>query len=336
MPDVSLENVIALNEELAALSAAGVAIDLGDTHGSLESTLAKVNSNLALRASQGESVYAALSESDDLPTAYQNALLASVETNEPSLVLEGVTRQAIANNEMRSSAGYSLLQPLIVFALAYCGFIFLCLYFSPTLERIYGQMRETPNLGVRFLATCREWMPIWAPLVPLLVGLAIEAWKWRSGSRRIWLPGSRKYFSTINHATFAEQAASLLESQVAVPESLRIAAKATNDTNLASAVETVALAHNQTEPLSPADYKKLSSLPPFLRWVLTSNSDRDSLAQMLRFAAETYRRSADRQEGVWYLLLPTVIAAVLGGAIVFAFALVMFGTYIALLYDLAL
>jgi type II secretory pathway component PulF len=335
MNDVTLEQIMALNEELSALAAAGVPVDLGDSRTTLQNTLSRINSSLARYVGQGQPMTAALADGPELPDRYQNAMLTGLETNRPELVLEGVTRQPTAYDDLRRTVSYALVQPLILLALAYVGFIVLCLTFAPMVEDVYEQIRQQPNSGARLLAICREWMPVWVPLVPVGMLFAVVAWRWRPSFSKPWLLGSSRYFTTINCATFAEQAADLISANVPVPESLRLAAKSTDDAGLISAVESIVAADQKAEPLSTVEYQNLRSLPPFLRWVLVSNLDKDSLGQMLRFAGETYRQSVDRQAALWRVLMPAFAGALLGGLIVFAFALSMFGTYVALLYDLA-
>jgi type II secretory pathway component PulF len=335
MNDVSLEDVLALNEELSALAAAGVPLELGAGNASTAETLAKINASLALRTSLGQPVGAALAEDDKLPAVYQNALLTGLQTNQLSLALDGVSRQPIAWDDLRRTVGQALVQPLIVLALAYCGFIFLCLGFGPTLAGVYEQMREQPSWGVRLLALGREWMSVWVPLVPLLVILAIFLWRRRTHHERPWLPGSRHYFATITRATFAEQLASLLAANVPLPESLRLAGKSTADPALIAASERIAATRERNEPLAVADEQQLAALPPLLRWALTGDLGGESLPDMLRFIAETYRQSAQRQATVWHIALPTFVGAILGGAIVLFYSLSMFGPYIQLLRDLA-
>jgi type II secretory pathway component PulF len=335
MNDITLEEVFALNEELASLSAAGVPIELGATDLSTEEALTRINARLALRTSLGQPISAALTDDQELPPLYQHALLTGLESNQLSLALEGVSRQPAAWNDLRKTAAQALIQPLIVLALAYCGFIFLCLRFAPNLADIYEQIRMEANGGVRFLTICRAWMPVWVPLVPLLIIVAIIAWRRQSNLRRPWLPGSGRYFAAVTHAMFAEQLASLLEAHVPLPESLRLASQATGDRALIAACNTIGAAHERGEQLTAADNHNLTALPPLLRWALTGDLGGESLPQILHFAAETYRQSAERQAAMWHVALPTLVGAFLGGLIVLGYGLSVFGPYISLLRDLA-
>ncbi len=334
MHDVTLEQVMDLNEELASLSAAGVPIDLGDPQHSTEELLAQINAALALRTSLGQPIDAALTDDQNLPTVYRNAVLTGLQTNQWSLALDGMSRQPTAWDDLRSTTGQALVQPLIVLVLAYFGFIVLCLTFFPAIDGIYEQLRAQPNWGVRFLAFSRAWMPVWVPLVPLLIVAGIIFWHRREHRHRPWVPGSRRYFATVAYSTFAEQLSKLLAAGVSLPASLRLAGKASSDELLMRTSEVIAAARERNEPWTAGAQAQVSALPPLLRWVLTSNLEGESLPELLRFTAETYRQSADRQSDVWHIALPTVLSALLGGAIVLGYGLSLFIPYLNLMVDL--
>ena len=334
MTNVSLEEVLALNEELAALDKAGIPIELGDSDRSTEESLAKINSSLALRTSLGQPLDTALVEDTNLPAVYRYAMLTGLEANQPALALDGVSRQPVAWTSLHRTLGRALLQPTILLVLAYLGFIFLCLVFAPTLADIYDQVRQLPNVGVRILMACRRWMPVWVPLVPLLVVAGMLLWNARWKVSRPKLFGSRPYLRTVTNAVFAEQVASLLAAGVPFGESVRTAAKASGDRDLVAAAEIVAT-HERGQPLSAADTQTLAVFPPLLRWALTQDLGDEPLPDMLRFIGDTYRQSAERQAGIWQAALPTFVGAFVGGLILLVFSLSMFGPYIGLLYDLA-
>jgi type II secretory pathway component PulF len=334
MYDVTLEKVMALNEELASLSAAGVPINLGDPQHSTEESLADINAALALRTSLGQPIDAALTDDQSLPTVYRNAVLTGMRTNQWYLALDGMSQQPTAWYDLRNTTGQALVQPLIVMVLAYFGFIVLCMTYFPAIDGIYQQLRAQPNWGVRFLAFSRAWMGVWVPLVPLLIVAGIILWHRRELRHRPWLPGSRRYLTKVAYSTFAEQLSKLLAAEVPFVESLRLAGKATNDESVMRTAEVVAAAREHNDAWTAGDEMELSTLPPLLRWVLTSNLEGESLPELLRFTAETYRQSADRQSAVWHIALPTVLSALLGGAIVLGYGLSLFVPYLNLMVDL--
>ncbi len=335
MNEVTLEEILALNEELAALDEAGVPIELGDPAQTTQEALAKINARLALRTSLGQPLQGALTEEVELPPMYQHALLAGLESNQLPLALDGVSRQPIAWDDLRRTLGQALLQPLVILALAYCGFIFLCLRYAPTLESIYDQLRVAPSWSLQLLLWGREWMLVWVPLVPLLVVAGIYLWRRPTVPHKPWLPGSQRYFATVMRSVFAEQVASLLEAGVPLPHSLRLAGKSSGDSELTAASETLAHAQENNQPLSAVDEVRLNAFPPLLRWALTGDLGGEPLPQILRFIAETYRQSTQRQASAWHFALPALIGALVGGLIVLVYCLSLFGPYVQLLYDLA-
>jgi type II secretory pathway component PulF len=334
MSSPSLEEVLALNEELAALDEAGIPIELGDSNRPTNESLAKINSSLALRTSLGQPVDTALVEDAELPMIYRYAMLTGLEANQPSLTLDGVSWQPAAWKDFHRTLGRALLQPLILVVLAYFGFIFLCLWFAPMLAEMYEQVQQEPNIGVRILMFCRRWMSVWVPLVPLLLAVGIFLWNSPRKVVRPHLLASRHYLRTVTNAVFAEQLASLLTSGVPFAESVRTAANASGDPDLMAAGAVVAT-HERGTPLPAAVAQKLAVFPPLLRWALTQDLGGESLPDMLRFIGETYRQSAERKASIWQVALPTFLGALIGGLILLAFSLSMFGPYIGLLYDLA-
>ena len=296
--------------------------------------LDRANSSLALRTSRGQSVADALADNEELPGIYRHALQSGLRSDDLTTVLDGVSRQSTAEADMRRTFGQSFIQPLVLFALAYAGLILLCLKFSPTLEGIYDQLRQEPNAGVALLRAARHWLPVWGPLIPVLTVVVVLLWRRGSGRIRLWIPFAGRYAATVAHANFAEQLATLVEKDVPLPDALELASGVTGNHALVTATQALAAAHQRGEKLT-ADDHSLRRLPPLLRWALTGDLGDQPLPEILSFAAQTYRQSAERQAAVWRLALPALIGALLGGAIVLAYGLSMFGSLIGLLRDLA-
>lgn len=334
MKQVTLDQVLALNRELAALAEAGVPVGLGTRPSTVEALLDKANSSLALGAGRGRTLPEAVSQLGALPDSYRSALEAGVLSGNLTTVLQGVSRQSTANDELRRTVELSLVQPLVLMTLAYAGFYVLCLRFSPTLESFYDQLGQAPSTGVVFLRAARNWLPVWGPLVPALALGLVMYWRRSACGARSWLPWTTRYRATVAHATFAEQLANLLDHEVALPEALELAAGVTDDPAIMASAGDLAAAQRQSEALAEND-SRLRPLPPLLRWSLTGDLGDQSLPDMLRFAAQTYRQSSDRQAAIWRVALPTVIGTVVGGAIVLAFGFAMFGPLARLFQDLA-
>ena len=334
MSNVSVDDVLALNEQLALLDRAGVPIDLGDSSRSTEQSLALINDRLLLRTRLGQPAIQAIAEDDQLPAVYRYAVLTGIETGRTDAVLDGVSSQALVWDDLRQSLGRALLQPLVLLMFAYGGMIFLCLWFSPSLEGVYAQVQERPNQGVQILIFLRQWMGLWVPLVPLLAAAAIFLFNRGAFARRPALIGSEKYLRTTMGSAYAEQVARLLSAGVPLGESVRLAGRSSGDEQFAAASEVVAT-HEQGAPFTNDEKRLLRVFPPMLKWALTADLGGESLPELLRFISRWYRRSAEQQSANWQIALPTVVGAILGGVILLLFSLSMFGPYIGLLRDLA-
>jgi len=350
MCNVTLQEVFALNEELAALAAVGIPSNLspGASPEKVAALLEQINGNLTLRSNLGQSLIAATTENEEMPPVYRSALEAGLRSNRLSATLDGLSRQVTADNELRTTISRSLTAPLIVLCLAYLGFVFLCLYYSPTLEGMYQQVGQEPSPSTQFLVAMREGLPLWATLFPLLMVGAVIAWRrsFRNGGSRSgdgggWqrlIPGARRYRAAARNANFANQLTVLMENGLSLAESLPVAAAVTGDAALIvasaelSAKLPAAHAQGTTEA---ADPKVLLALPPLLRWALTGDLGEQSLPEILRFAEKTYRLQAEHRAAVWRTILPATIGAGLGGAVVLAYGLSVFGPFVQLLKDIA-
>lgn len=186
MSNITLENVVAVNQELAALAEAGIPTNLapGGSPEAIAAAVQQINDSLQLRSDLGQPLLEATAENQELPAVYRGALAAGLRSNRLAATLEGMSRQSTADRELHSTIGRSLIAPLIVASLAYLGFIVLSLSYSPAIAAMYEQVGQTPSFSARILLGLREWMPYWAVLFPLCMLIGILLWRsgWGNGS----------------------------------------------------------------------------------------------------------------------------------------------------------
>jgi type II secretory pathway component PulF len=334
MGKATLQRVLALNQELASLSAAGLPMELASPTEPVTEVLQRANANLALRTSLGQSVTDALASDDQLPLVYRRAMQAGLLADSPTIVLDGVSSQLSAQDDLRGTVESSLVQPLVLATLAYFGFIFLCLGFSPSLEGVYDQLRRAPSASVAALQTARNWLPVWGPLAPLL--LLATVFFWRRGKKEpiAWIPFAGRYAASLRHAALARQLATLLAHGVPLAEGLRLTGEISGDPPLVEATAALAASTEREEKL-PADDPSLAALPPLLKWALTGELGDIPLPDILSFAADTYQQKAQRQAAVYHVALPVLIGALAGGAVVLLYGLCVFLPYVNLFRDLS-
>jgi len=336
MSNFTLDDVLAINKELAALADVGIPTNLGrqTTRAAIPKTLEQINSSLSLRTSLGQSLVSAAVENQDLPPIYRSALETGLRSNNLSATLDGISRQATAESELRSTVGRSMIPPLIVLVIGYLGFIFLCLHYSPTIESLYEQVDQPLSRPVEFLVIMREWLPYWAKLLPLLIFGSVILWQRGGRGWQMLIPGKKRYSADIRNANFAHQLRSLVDNGIPLEESVPLAAQVTGDAGLIDASVALSDSYSQDEKL-PQDAKALRAVPPLLRWVLTGDLGDQSLPEVLQFVEKTYLHKAERKAALWRYLLPMLIGAFFGGSIVLVYGISVFVPFVRLLEDLA-
>lgn len=269
----------------------------------------------------------------------QAAFEAARRTNQASAVLEGLSRQAIAAGELRGLVGQAFIAPLIVIALAYFALVALCVFFVPSIESMYVQVGQPLSRTASVVSAVRDAMPIWAVALPLVLLAAVVFWRFGWQGWRRFVPGAKEYAATVRHANFASQLALLLESGQLLEQALPLAVGITGDEQLLAAANSIIQQSDnkqsdsqENEPLreSPDD------LPPLLRWCLGSELSTPALIEILRFAEVTYRQKAAKRLARWRFALPATIGGVVGGLVVLAYGLSLFGPFTELLSDLSL
>lgn len=304
-----MDDLIAFNQQLVTLIEAGVPVELGDGTPSeqVAGQLERINSRIGIQVGLGQSVESAVASDSQIPTAYRAAWETWFHGNQPIEALNALTSQAEARREMQVNVGNSLVQPLIVLGLVYFGFIYIVLIAARQLEAVYEQLGEPPSISLQILTIARHWLPVWAILIPLVAVVSVIYWWYRSNAWSYeWLPGRKRFIESISKANYAENVAKLLDSNHSLSESLELVG-----------------------PL-----EKDAPLPPMLRWAFAADVNDPSRVNLLRFAARTYRNSAQVESSRWRSWLPAILGVLIGGVIVLAYALSLFAPMIELLKTL--
>lgn len=340
MSDQSIQGVITFNQELAALSAAGLPLTFGETTDnrqlgakprsveSIASMLDQVNTALTLRVGRGQSMEQAVREEPLLTPNYRKALLTYLRCSDPRLALETLAFPARTQHRLARGIGTAMVYPLIILGVAYLGFLYLCLVTGPTIEGMYQQVQQTPPAAVAWFSRARDLLPIWGPGIPLFVA-AITLWwnlrgSWLSWK---WLPGNERYYEAIQNAHHANQLAGMLDNGCSLEDSLTtlFPPSGTRESRRQPA--------GTMERGEPSEI--IASLPPLLRWAVEGNTGDEPLPTVLRFVAMTYERTAQRYTKIWQVIAPMIVGLILAGLLVLGYGLSLFLPVVEMLYDLA-
>jgi type II secretory pathway component PulF len=346
MDSPTLDDFIALNDQLAALLQAGVPIDvgLGASVSDPTQALKTINATVARRVGRGESLNQAIEDDHEIvPSAYRSMVELGLRSGNLAAALTGSNRVAGSVDDSRDAIRSSFTYPLVVCGLAFIGLIASCRFFIPALEDMYHSLRLRPGSGLQVLQSLRSSLPYWVAIPP--AALLLFVWRSKAKPRAAmaagrpagvsaWLPGMRQALFQEQCANFAEAVATLIDSQVPFEEALPLAAGVCGDARISEAASSLAatLKENQT----PADDSPAAAqFPPFLRWALLHSEATTGRARALTMAASIYRQSARRREERLRIVAPVVACVVVGGGATLLYGLSLFVPVVQLLRSLA-
>jgi general secretion pathway protein F len=352
--NISLVELAALNDEIAALVRSGVPLELGLSGfgRSLPGRLGKLTAQLGESLSRGQSLSQSLAESPaNFPPVYRAIVTAGIRAGRLPAALEAVATSARNLQQVRRSIGMALLYPLLLLITSYFALWFSLVAILPATLAVYedsappfwsavARLGQWANLSVPIPGTHVAVILGWIP--PLLLGiLAIAIWLstrgagvlggGRSGRLPAWLPLSGSIVRNGQAAAFAEILGLLVEQDVPLAEALVLAAGVTGDRQLVrTANELVAI----TQGGAPPTADQLAGFPPLLAWLTSSGGRQETFVRLARHVAETYRRRV-AQQSLWLReYLPLWLVVFVGGSLVALLALATFLPFTDLMHSL--
>jgi general secretion pathway protein F len=340
---VSADDLVVLNREIAAIVRAGVPLEvgLGGLSAGLPRSLGNLTDRLATRLRQGESLPAALdAEGSALPPVYRAVVRAGLESGRLPAALESLSAHARSIVDLRRRIIVALIYPAIVFAIAYLLFVLVAQHVVLGLATMYDMPQPA---WLPALVAISRFLGTWGWVLPAVVAACV-VWSIISsglaggrasigGPLMAALPGIGALNRNFRTATFTELLAMLLEHDVPLDESLRIAADASGDRRLIDEMKSLATRVRGGETLAAATHRA-AALPPLARWMIAAGERQGGLPATLRQVAEFHRRRAQRQAERMKVLWPLAIVVVLGGGAVLLYALFLFVPLTGLFRDL--
>jgi general secretion pathway protein F len=344
---LALDDLIALNDEMAALARAGLPLERGllEAGRDLPGKLGAITAVLGDRMRRGESLPQALAaEGDRFPPIYRAVVEAGLRSGRLAAALEALAGFARSYAEARRAIGLALGYPLLVLALAYgLGLVFLIELvprFQATSELFHLPVRG----ALAGLAALRGTVWYWGPIVPVALVLVGVGWV-RSGravglqpgrarSMLRWFPWMQSMLARFEAANFAELLALLVEHRVPYPEAIALAGEATGDPALVRDARDLAAAVELGTPPAAA-LSGSGAFPPLLRWLLATGREQEGLVDALRHAAGLYRTRARYRAELIRVLLPTLILLVVGATAALLYASMLFVPLSALLQQIS-
>ncbi len=342
-----------MNDEIAALVRAGVPLEqgLGALGDDLPGRLGQFAHVVAEQCARGRSLDDIMADQTlHLPLVYRAVVRAGVRSGRLPVALQSLAHGLRRVDEIRKGMFSALLYPTLVMLTAWGFFIFFVTEQVPDFLAGYDRMGGAGRTLLETLARLAPTAIYWGPVVPIVALVLLAVW-WRRSSRANitdsgtqswlfgWLPWPSHTLRLSRVAAMVEILTVLVEHRVPLDEALSLAAEASGDRNLVAASDLIVQKIRRGESLAldtnNAAVLRTHGFPPLLTWLLGSRTQRDNLLRALRRVAESYRRRADHQAGLARLLVPIVLTLVLGASFTFAYTLLLFGSYAALLRTIA-
>lgn len=350
---MGLDDLVALNDEMAALVRAGVPLEQGLTQlaRDLPGRMGAVAKQLGDRLAAGESLEQVLgSEGSLFPPVWRAVVAAGVRSGHLAAALEGLSKTGRRISEMRRAVGMALIYPLIVAAVAYGLFVLTVTQLAPMVSFAVKDATRTTDPLLAKMVWLGETAPSWAVWPPLIVLVALAVAWYRSG-RGAWerscgkvsrigcagwrWPSLASLVRDGRFATFAELLSLLVRQQIPLDEALLLAADASGDRGLKADAQQ--LAEQLRAGGSPTGRSAgSSSIPPLVSWLLTARGPLPTLSQTLNLSAEIYRQRTQRTVTWAVAYLPIVFAVILGGSATLIQALAVFLPLSRLWYQLGM
>lgn len=358
MAQVTLDELAALSDEMAALVRAGIPLDQGLAvlADDLRGRVGRLAGTWAERVQAGEDLAAIVADAPEIPQLWRSVVLAGLRSGRLAAALQGLAQTVRQAVDVRRAMVVALIYPLIVVTLAF-GFLgFACEKFIPALVGTFDDLVARPDPVFAALDRLSRAWPFWLPAVVAVVGLALQAFRYQSrqawlpsggaaggagassptGRRRWWRwPSVRQAMQDGRLAMFAELLKLLHDQQVPLPEALVLAADATGDSGLGQIARQLAQRLEGGEVLTRRNDLP-AGFPPLIGWSLLPGAGPTGMGRALTAAAVMYRHRA-RRAADWALQrLPVLLTATIGGSAVLLYALTTFWPLTRFLFQLSL
>ena len=345
---VTLQELIALNDEISALVWAGIPLDSGLKHMArdMPRNVGPIAERLGEQLDRGVSLPEALESSGvRFPPVYRAVVEAGIRSGRLPAALETVARSTRRLAEARRMVTASLIYPVFVFLVACQLLMFFVMKIAPELLRFF---EDSSSLAARALETILplgRTVYIWGPGAQIFVVVLFALWAHRANRASLldpaatgwlfgWVPWLGPMTRSYRQAAFAEMLQILIKHELPLPEAIRLAAEATGTKRTRRGAELVAAAIERGEKLG-GNVNRAPGFTPVIEWLLRSGHDRGMLQSALRHAADIYERRAHRLATSAQLYLAPLMTVVIGGTVTAAYAALTFGTWVALLNSMA-
>ncbi len=335
---LSDDDVARLSEQIASLTSAGLALAPGLRAAAEEMNRGRLRStlySLADAIDHGATVDEALaSQGSRLPAHLRGLIAVGSRTGKIGLVLGRFLIFANVGAELRRRLAISLAYPLLALSIAAVILSFICSVIVPSFENIFRDFGvPLPGLTIVLIEIAHLFAMTWRAAVEVLIGLFILWLLFRlllgRESRRTLLGGLPLIgfiWRQTSLAEFCHLLALLVESEVPLPEAIKLTGEGVQDAAIHRACSN--MSHDVEGGMSLAEAVVVRPIFPkglyrIIRWAEPAQT----LPESLHMAGEMYEAGAKVHTG----LAGTVFAVVTITAIIACIGLVTIGLFLPLI-----
>ena len=334
MQRINLDDLIALNDEIRALSRAGVPLGRGllQMGRDLPKQLRRAAESIGSRIELGENLESIVSdERHGLPPVYSAVVAAGVQSGRLPAALESLSSTLARVAEVRRLIGLAAVYPLLLVVLAGVLFSQVGVPLLAAIQDIVMSARAPlPPVAIWFCQTGVRFGPyaMWVGF-----GLALLAILWWLLSRRMvtaqadwldrtigWLPGINRLLATGRTAAFLETLRLLVAQRIPLERALTLAAESTGDQLLLRDAAELAGQVRAGTTVIPGT-GRLRRLPRLVAWLLTTNQSHEALTAALNSMANAYCERTQRMGDLLRVYLPIWLTLFIGGGVTIVYVL---------------
>ncbi|HBL47638.1 type II secretion system F family protein [Gimesia sp.] len=352
MPEISIANLVDLNDELIAMIRAGIPLDQGLRNAAkhLNKDSKRFTEQLALRIEEGFSLEEAIEPgANDLPHSYISLLKSAIRMGKLPEALSAYTAFARSRMELRQEISIALIYPGIVLVMAFFLSLFACFIIFPELLEIH-KMFEVPNTRLMDLvAKFFYFYQGWFLIVPVIFLSLIISWKASRFSFLLtrekntsfykgvfttvaygWIPGYQKLISEMNFSTFTKMISILLSYHVPLHEALVLAAGSTGNSKLISESELLSKKLKSGSSL-PDGIQNSEYFPSYIKKMLIKDAHQNHLVRIFSEISRVYQSRVSNRIDWVKRILPISLLVIVAGGITASYAIIVFLPFIELL-----
>lgn len=334
MKRINLDDLIALNDEIRALSRAGIPLGRGllQMGRDMPKQLRRAAESIGSRIELGESLESIVAdERHGLPPIYAAVVAAGVQSGRLPVALEGLSSTLVRVAELRRLFGLAAIYPLLLVVLATVLFSQVGVPLLVSIQDIL--VSEHASISPVAIWFCYVGVRLGPYAMWFGIGLALLAILWWFVSHRMvasqadwldrtigWLPGINRMLATGRTAAFLETLRLLVAQRIPVERALTLSAESTGDELLMRDAEELAK-QVRTGGNVTSSTGRLRRLPQLVAWLLTTNQSHEALTTALDSMAKAYLERAQRMGDVLRVYLPIWLTLFIGGGVTIVYVL---------------